>query len=501
MEKDMKKRKKQLPKEYLQPGMTVGEDRYRVEDLIEDNDITITYKGYDSFRKKEVVIRELFPQAIVMRDYDNEYSVQCRKLSDEAAFEAMKEHMIGRAKKLIRLYPFDGIANVVTYFEELGTVYVIEEAVEGQTLKEYFFRRHSAKFTVEDIMKQMGPVMDTLQRLHAQGIVHGSVCPEYILLTSDRRVVLTQLMNPIEDIAQECLGSPKIRRDEYSPVELYLPEADRGPQIDIYEVAAIFYYYVTGRHVPAYYLRINEEEKTFRPADMITRIMAFQSDALMKGISVYAFDRYASMEEFKKALWPDDMDMESLHSQGETVKYQKKKPFWYAWEEKNRRRYYSALFAIIAIGLLILGPRLFHVGQDEKINRFYRKFLSATPYEQCEMLAGMSKHERQIYTNDYLDMDKTVSDEELAEAFVAKYYDFQLKRYVTYERMDRNRPYYEYLKIDYRNGVVYVNYLSDKTVWQEEIYTQKRSDGSYLVNRSEKDEAGNMRTEKLSVTP
>lgn len=497
----MKKRRNQLPKEYLQPGMMVGEVRYRIDGLSEDNEITITYRGYDTFRKREVVIRELFPKAIMSRDYDRDYDIVCKKLSDESVFEGMKEHMIARAKKLIKLYPFEGIVNVLTYFEERGTVYVIEEATGGQSLKEYFFKRHSAKFTVEDIMKQMGPVMDTLTRLHAKGIIHGSICPENIILTPDHKVVLKQLMNPVEDLAWECLGSPAIRKDGYSPVELYLPEAERGPATDVYAVAAIFYHYVTGESVPAYYLRINGDEEVLRPADTLTRIMTFQSDALMKALSIYGFDRYASVEELKKALWPEDMDMESLYSQEETVKYQKKKPFWYAFEEKQRRRYYAAFATIIAVGLIVMVPRLFQVGRDEKINHFYKKFLNASAYEQCEMLASLDRHEREIYTNDYYDMDTSLSDEERSEVFVAKYYDFQLKKYVTHDKIDQNRPYYEYLKIDYRNKKAYVTYLSNDEVWQEEIYLEKQADGSYYVSRSASDEDGNAKTEKLSVKP
>ncbi len=497
----MKKKRNQLSKEYLQPGTMVGEVRYRIDGMSEDNGITVTYCGYDTFRKREVVVRELFPREIMNRDYDHDDDIVCKKLSDESVFEGMKEHLIARAKKLIKLYPFEGIVNVLTYFEEHNTVYVIEEATSGQSLKDFFQKRHSAKFTVEDIMKQMEPVMDTLSRLHEKGIVHGCICPENIILTTDRKVVLKQVMNPVEDLAWECLGSPTVRRDGYAPVELYLPEADRGPFTDVYGVAALFYRYVTGDDVPAYYLRINGDEEALRPADTMTRIMTFQSDALMKALSIYGFDRYQTMEELQKALQPEDLDTKSLYSQQETVKYQKRKPFWYALAEKQRRQYYIAFTAIVAVGLIIMVPRLFHVGQDERINRFYKQFVKASTYEQCDMLASLSRHEREIFTNDYYDMDASLSDEQRSEAFVAKYYDFQLKKYVTHEKINQNRPYYEYLKIDYRDKRAYVTYLSNEQSWQEEIYLEKQSDGSYTVDRSESKKDGKVTSEKLSVRP
>ena len=159
------KKKITIEAHLLQPGMTLADRRYRIDSLLGNNGIMVTYKGYDTFRKKVVVIRELFPVDIVERDRLHDYHLDCKKLSDEALFESMKEHVIGRVKKLIRMYPVEGIANVLTFLEERGTVYSIEEYVEGMTLDKYLLKRHSAKFTVEDLMKLLAPVMQTLAKL------------------------------------------------------------------------------------------------------------------------------------------------------------------------------------------------------------------------------------------------------------------------------------------------------------------------------------------------
>lgn len=497
----MKIRRNQTPKVYLQPGEMLGDVRYRVDSLWEDNDITITYRGYDTFRKKEVVIRELFPRTIMTRDYDKNYEIVCKKLSDENVFETMKDHMIARAKKLIKLYPVEGIANVLTYFEEHGTVYVIEEVVNGQTLKEYFFKRHSAKFKVEDIMKQMSPVIDILNGLHKKGLIHGCLCPENIVITPDKKIVLLQMMNPIDDLAHECLGNIKIRKDGYAPVELFLPQAKRTTQTDLYEVAAIFYYYVTGQEVPAYYMRINEAEVTMQPADTQTIVMDFQSDAIMKALGVYDFERYATLDEFRKALCPDDLDMDALDDEQTRMRYQMHKPGFYIREERSRRWYVGCLAAIIIIGLVIMVPRMFYVGKDEQINHFYKKFVAATEYEQCRMVSSLDRLAREKYTNDYYDMDMTKDTEELSQNFVAKYYDFQLKKYVTADRVNTQRTKYEYLKIDYRKDHIVILYLSDEANWTKDLLLPANGDGSYQVIKTYTDENGKERTENLNVRP
>lgn len=90
----------------------------------------------------------------------------------------------------------------------------------------------------------------------------------------------------MEDIAAPQLKDPGVRQDGYAPVELYLPEAKRSSKTDQYAMAAILYRYVTGEKLPAYYERINEEKESTPPQQMQTRIMDFQSEAIMKAASI-----------------------------------------------------------------------------------------------------------------------------------------------------------------------------------------------------------------------
>ena len=163
------KKKITIEAHLLQPGMTLADRIYRIDSLLGNNGIMVTYKGYDTFRKKVVVIRELFPVDIVERDRLHDYHLDCKKLSDEALFES--------------------------------TVYSIEEYVEGMTLDKYLLKRHSAKFTVEDLMKLLAPVIQTLAKLHQDGIFHLALSPQQIMVLPDRKTVIVGFTNPMEDIA------------------------------------------------------------------------------------------------------------------------------------------------------------------------------------------------------------------------------------------------------------------------------------------------------------
>lgn len=491
------KQKVKIPKEYLQPGTTLADRRYRIDSLMEANGLTVTYKGFDTFRKKTVVIRELFPEEIMQRDADHDDKVECRQLSEEALFLSMKDHMIKRAKKLIARYPFRGVANIMTYLEERDTVYVIEEYVKGRSLAEYLQKRHSAKFLPEDLMRYLSPVMDTLQNLHDIGIFHGSICPEQILLRENGETVLTGVVNPMEDVAEPQLGKPAVRKDAYAPVELYLPEAERGAATDVYEIAAVLYRYVTGVPLPAYYERINQENSTASPDAMLTRVMQFQSEAIMKGVAVYAFDRFASVRDLQKALCPDDVDFDSLREETVSAGQFAKKPFWYRYNQKIKRQYQIAIAVLLLVGVFWLGPKLADVARDVQINRFYEKFNAASLYEQCEMVTGLSRRERERYTNDYMDLDASLTDEEKAELLVPKYYDFQLKKYVTQKQFNTDREYYEYMQIDVRTDEIWINYRNEEMVMHRTILKKQREDGSYEVRTEivKKDGSSSQKTE------
>lgn len=492
-------RKNTIPKIYLQKGMTLADRRYRVDELLGDNGLTVTYKGYDTFRKNEIVIRELFPQVLMQRDFDKDHKVECKRLSDEELFQTMKEHMIQKAKKLIRLYPVDGIANVLTYLEEKETVYVIEEYIQGQTLEELLWKRHSAKFLPEDLMQYLAPVMDTLSQLHENGLFHGAVFPENIRLTKDKGPVLLGCVMPTEDVAAPQLSGISVRNDAYAPVELYVPEAGRGPSADIFEVAAVLYRYTTGEVLPVYYDRVNEETTATAPTEMLTRVMDFQSEAIMKAAAVYDFERFATMKEFKDALCPEDVDYKNLNSEMNVARNISARDFGRSYERTLKKKYFLFIGAVILLAALMLGPGLTQVGKGIMIDLFYKSFLKKDAAGQFEMLVELSEWQKDLYTNNYTALDSDMTDKEKMEKVKIKYYDFQLGKYVIQEKFDINVKYYEYMKIDYRENEIWISYISDTEDKQTVINLEPVEDNTYEMRTITVDANGKTAEESVWV--
>ena len=179
---------KKNPKYVLRIG-TMLQDRYRVDDVLDSNGMTITYLAFDIFREQKVVIKELFPNSIVERNQDDALTVSCVRYIDEHDFYTLKEHMLKKAKALIALYPMEGIANILNFFEENQTIYVIAEYAEGVSPFEFMQKIHSHPMQLKEILKLLKPVMEALDALHKKGIVHGRISPAMIR-TKDKKVVL-----------------------------------------------------------------------------------------------------------------------------------------------------------------------------------------------------------------------------------------------------------------------------------------------------------------------
>ena len=491
-----------IPKPYLRADLLLCEDRYRIEELISDNDIITSYKAYDIFRKKFVVIRELFPRAIAERAAGDEQGISVKLMSDEACFRVLKDSYKSRAKKLIGMYPLEYAGNVLTFFEENGTVYVVEEALEDAvSLKEFLLKRHSAKFTTEDLLKYLDTVFALLAKLHKKGFWHGSINPDNIMIGADRKAYLVHLSDPMDVISRSELGDPAIRDISYTPVELYVEDANRGPAADIFEMGAVLYRYVTGLKLLPYYERVNDGKEPQPPKDTLSRVMDFQSDAILKAVALYDFDRYTDITGFFKDLSPDDMDTESLFSDQEEARHFKKLPFWYRREVWAKRWYLAAVVALAVIFLVLFIPRSGEIITDIRINGFYDRFNKASDYEKCRMLAELDQKKRTLFTNDYMDLPDDVEDEERAKMIVPKYYDFQLDHYVEGAKVNTDRKVYEYMKIDYLLGQAYVTYLSNEENSQSVISLKPDRDGGYTINRSRTDKSGNQTSETITAKP
>lgn len=474
------------------------QDRYRIDSVLNSNGMTITYLAYDTFREQKIVIKELFPNSIVERWKDDGKTVVCARMIHEKDFLTMREHMIKKAKTLISMFPLEGIANVINLFEENQTIYLVEEYAEGVSPFEFMQKIHSHEELLKDMLKLLEPIMNALDALHKKGIVHGRISPSMIR-TKNKKVVLVGFGDPIEDAMLPVLEESTARVPGYAAVEQYMENATLNSSTDIYAVAAIIYEAITRTKVAPFYERVGSEGEDFvdpvvEPKKINPGIMQYQSDALMKAIDLYQFNRFTSFAEFKEALSEEEFKEERkivMHKQ----------PAYFAENNKYKKTVKILLIAGIIFCLIFFIPKAFRFSNSSGAKQFYLTLDSADVAHQCKMIVELSEGKRASYANDYNRMDEPgISDNTDGLTFETHYYDKITKRFVTNKNFNLDGDMLDYIRLDYRrNNTAILTFSDGKTSKQINVDLKPDMFGVYTVIETVHDGNGNVTNKKYQV--
>ena len=453
-------------------------DRYRIEKMIGANGLSITYEALDTEENRRILLRELYPAALVERDKTDGLTIRCVRKSSEPRFRLMKEHVIKEAETMIGLYPITGVAGILSYFEENGTVYTVADLPQGIPLPEYMKKLHMPKILLHDAFKMLMPVIDGLELLHAHGVVHGRIDPELIFMDERGQAVLTGFGEPMEDATAEIFQDATARSVDYAPVEQFIEGGHYDTSVDVYAIAAVLYELVCGKKVPTFYERLGggkdegQEDPLVEPKIYNGKIMDYQNRAMLKALSIYYFDRYTSMHEFGEAI------SEKEFADDYRILVQHKKPAGFVARVRYNRLLRWGFALCLVFFLVFFGPRLFRIGTGFGAGAFYEKLIASRDYEMCRLVADLSEGKRARYANDYNRM-KEDGDHSIY------YYDILSDRFVTYDHLDLSADYVRYAKLDYRlNNTAILDVVIDGNSAHYVIDLKPYKDGSFKITKS-----------------
>ena len=285
------------PAHCLQIGAILAGE-YAIGRVIGEGGFGITYVGWDMDLDKKVAIKEFYMDGFTSRNATVSSEVISKIGEDEDLFEVHREKFVNEAKVLASFMDEPGIVTVYRFFKENNTAYIVMEYVEGTTLKE--FLKQKGKMTVDETIGIIGPVMNSLAKVHEKNLVHRDISPDNIMITANGRGKLIDF-----GAAREANGGNKslsvVLKHGYAPMEQYQTRGNQGPWTDVYALSATIYRCITGK-VPA--------ESTDRVLDdALEEVCALEpscskavSDVISKGLSIRVKDRYQSVGELKAAL-------------------------------------------------------------------------------------------------------------------------------------------------------------------------------------------------------
>lgn len=219
-------------------------DDYRITALLGRGGFGITYKGLDERLQRAVAIKEYLPQQFAYRDASG--TVKPRTTEDDETFEWGLRRFVDEARALA-LFRHPNIVSVIRYLDANGTAYLVMDYEEGADLKHFLADRNEQIDEHELVDGIVLPLLDGLQKVHDQGLLHRDIKPDNIFIRTDGSPVLIDFGAARPHALDATQNMTSIISAGYSPFEQYGGGDRQGPWSDIYALAGTLYRVVTGQ--------------------------------------------------------------------------------------------------------------------------------------------------------------------------------------------------------------------------------------------------------------
>ncbi len=224
------------------PKGVVLQKNYQIRKKIAISEHSIVYLGYDLMKQKHCIIKEYFPHKIVLRDLDDK-TVVCRKfLMKEKYHQASCDFL--NEFQIVEKYNHPSIVKGIASFGENNTSYIVLEYYRGKTLDRYIESEKEISIA-RFLHKIYIPLIDTVRLIHQDGIIHRDLKPSNIIITSQGVPVIIDFGSAL--YYQKLQKKRIFVTPGFSPIEYYSEKSRQGRYSDLYSMAAILYYYLSGQ--------------------------------------------------------------------------------------------------------------------------------------------------------------------------------------------------------------------------------------------------------------
>jgi serine/threonine protein kinase len=276
---------------HLRPG-TILREKYAVGYAIGEGGFGITYIGRDLTLDVRVAVKEFYPSGYASRTTGSPEVIVSGE-RHRAFFDKGKGRFLTEARNIAKFSSEQGIVDVRDFFEANGTAYIIMEYLDGIDLGRYL--EIYGTMPADRAFRLMLPIMHSLERIHAAGIIHRDISPDNIMYLRDGTLKLTDFGSARYFNTAETDMSILLKQG-YAPEEQYRRNGKQGPWTDVYGMCAAIYRMITGV-VPEDGIDRVHEDSLLRPSERGAVITPPLETVLMYGLAVFAENRCRSMTE------------------------------------------------------------------------------------------------------------------------------------------------------------------------------------------------------------
>jgi WD40 repeat protein len=265
----------------------VLQNRYRIVSLLGRGGMGAVYRAWDTRLDVPVALKEMTAQPGLDSHTLDQLRQQFRQ---EATILARMDH-----PHLVR---------VTDFFEESGSVYLVMDFVEGESLADQIEREGS--LPEQQVVAWAVQLLDALEYCHGRQVIHRDIKPQNIIICPDGHVELVDFglvklwdpNDPQTHTAMRGMGTPA-----YAPPEQYGAQPGHtDPRSDLYSLGATLYHALTGEPPATAGDRMANPD-SFTPMGRLNPRVGVQTEtAVMQAMELPLAKRFSSAREMAQAL-------------------------------------------------------------------------------------------------------------------------------------------------------------------------------------------------------
>jgi hypothetical protein len=282
----------------LAAGTRLGE--FEIVGLIDESEVGITYLAYDHAAQRNAAICEYMPTGLASRGPFRTCGAETRCERAEICFRPRGIPQRGKGSFPLR---FAVSRQDLPVLGSQRHRYMAMPYYQGMLLQE---AAASGRIQPnEDWIKSLlAQLFEPLDKMHAAHCYHPGIAPDNILLQANGQPLLLDFGAARRVLGAGAHGPATDMRSGSAAIEEYddIPNLKQGPWTDIYALAAVAYFLVTGKTPPPAPSRLANDTMTAARQAGAGRYSVTFLAALDQALAVRPEQRFQSIEVFRLAL-------------------------------------------------------------------------------------------------------------------------------------------------------------------------------------------------------
>lgn len=410
------------------PLRTMLAGRYLVGKVIATTGEGFSYLSFDTVTEAIVKITEYFPTGFCTRNADSTVTIngETSYVFNEGIMKFIELH-----KTLAGLAELSAVYRIIDIFEVNNTAYCVSEHLQGISLKEFLIR-NGGVLTWEQVRPLYLPLINALRTIHANGIIHGGISPETLIVGRDGRIRITDFLIPSVRNARSEMTAQLY--PGFAAIEQYRGE-EFTPATDIYAIGATLFRTLTGNPPPDAKQRVENDNMSFSRsvAEQVPRSVLV---AMANALQLEPANRTQKIDDLKANLQTADTN----EAQNQPQKSNKK-----GKKSGGGNKKYVLIAALATALILALIAGIFYVvtlNNEEETAESSSEFISS--YESYHTINASSTPEKHLSVPDF--SGKSLA-ELLANNEYAEWFDFKVVKKEYNNKVSRGKICAQSVKI------------------------------------------------------